>query len=293
MSRPDPPPIRAHEDAALFREALRYTAAETGFVARLVERDYFCTVLLQHLTGEDASLVFKGGTCLAKVHSGFYRLSEDLDFAISTPAGSSRSARQARIEPLKRAIAATNGALPSFRLRAALTGANNSTQYCAIVQYVSLATGEDEPIKVEISLREPVMEPGNIGQAATMLIDPVTRDPMIPVLSVPCLSLTEAMAEKARAALTRRDPAIRDFFDIDYAVRQRGFDVAAPELQVLLRRKLQVAGTGAADVSSSRLTALRLQAESHLRPVLRPEDFGEFDVNRAFATVARLAAALA
>jgi hypothetical protein len=67
-------PINAHEDADLFREAVRFTAAQTGFVPRLIEKDYFCTLLLDHLaTAVGAELVFKGGTCLAKVHSELYR----------------------------------------------------------------------------------------------------------------------------------------------------------------------------------------------------------------------------
>jgi CheY-like chemotaxis protein len=38
-------------------------------------------------------VILKGGTCLAKVHAGFYRPSEDLDFSISMPTESARSAR--------------------------------------------------------------------------------------------------------------------------------------------------------------------------------------------------------
>jgi predicted nucleotidyltransferase component of viral defense system len=64
-------------------EAVQFTAAEIGFVPRLIEKDYFCTVLLDYLsTTAGADLVFKGGTCLTKVHSELYRLSEDLDYTI-------------------------------------------------------------------------------------------------------------------------------------------------------------------------------------------------------------------
>ena len=78
-------PIRLHaEDAALLREAVSYTAAETGFSARLIEKDYFCSVALEYLARECGNLTFKGGTCLSKIHGGFYRLSEDLDFSIPT-----------------------------------------------------------------------------------------------------------------------------------------------------------------------------------------------------------------
>lgn len=95
MSKAEPPKIRFHEDLDLFREAIRFTAAERGFAARLIEKDYFCTVLLAYLSaaaGDD--LVFKGGTCLTKVHSELYRLSEDLDYTIPVPLDSSPSERR-------------------------------------------------------------------------------------------------------------------------------------------------------------------------------------------------------
>ena len=65
MNKAEPPAIRAHEDTALFRDAVQFTAAESGFVPRLIEKDYFCTVLLDYLSmAAGAELVFKGGTCL-------------------------------------------------------------------------------------------------------------------------------------------------------------------------------------------------------------------------------------
>ncbi len=60
MSVSDSAPIRLNDDDALFREALTYTAAETGFIARLIEKDYFCTVLLQYLAADRYGLVFRG-----------------------------------------------------------------------------------------------------------------------------------------------------------------------------------------------------------------------------------------
>ena len=111
MTMPEPPPIRTHQDPALFREAVNYTAAAIGFPSRLIEKDYFCTVLLQHLAGAGCGLVFEGGTCLAKVHAGFYRLSEDLDFVIPTPVGASRTERSRRARGLKGLLAGIDGTL--------------------------------------------------------------------------------------------------------------------------------------------------------------------------------------
>ena len=76
-------PIRLHEeDPALLREAMTFTSASTGFGSRLIEKDYFCSVVLEYLATSDDDLLFKGGTCLAKIHGDFYRLSEDLDFTL-------------------------------------------------------------------------------------------------------------------------------------------------------------------------------------------------------------------
>ena len=50
MSKAESPTINAHEDVALFREAVQFTAAESGFVPRLIEKDYFCTLLLAYLS---------------------------------------------------------------------------------------------------------------------------------------------------------------------------------------------------------------------------------------------------
>lgn len=71
MSKPEPAGVCLHEDADLFREAVNFTAAETAFPARLIEKDYFSTVLLEYLAAECGALVFKGGTCLEKFTRSF------------------------------------------------------------------------------------------------------------------------------------------------------------------------------------------------------------------------------
>ena len=100
------------------------------------------------------------------------------------------------------------------------------------------------------------------------------------------------MAEKLRAALSRREPAIRDFYDTDHAVQRLGWDVLAPAFVALVGRKLRMPGNAAVDVSAARLAALRAQLDAELKPVLRAADFERFDLDRAFRTVAGVATAL-
>ncbi|MCE5231236.1 nucleotidyl transferase AbiEii/AbiGii toxin family protein [bacterium] len=108
--------IHLHEDSTMFQEALTFTAAETAFSARLIEKDYYCSVLLEYLASTGDSLVFKGGTCLAKIYTDFYRMSEDLDFVIPMVASASRKERSSRVVSIKNAIASLNRQIPVLRL---------------------------------------------------------------------------------------------------------------------------------------------------------------------------------
>jgi predicted nucleotidyltransferase component of viral defense system len=279
-------PIRWHEEAPLdLREAIRFTGEETGFAARLIEKDYFCSVILEALAEADVPLVFKGGTCLAKVHSGFFRLSEDLDFSIPTAPGSTRSDRSRAIAPVKKAIAALPTRIPGLEALTGLEGHNASTQYNARLGYRSLLAPRTETIAIEIGLREPTLTPPERAQVHTVLLHWRQGGALLETFPARCLTYAEAMAEKLRAALSRQDVAIRDFFDIDHAVRAAGLDVADPELLRLLRSKLAVDGTGAVNVSPERLDDLRRQVDTQLHPVLRPREFDLFDVDRAFGIV--------
>ena len=279
-------PIRWHaDDGDLLLQAIELTARATGFNPRLIEKDYFCSVVLEYLAASDAELTFKGGTSLAKIHGSFYRLSEDLDFSISSPLTASRKERSRRADRLKPVVGDIPRHLPALQIVEPLRGANESTQYNAVVGYESLLDSHVEPIGIEVGLREPTLTTPHQGSSKTMLLNPVNGRPLVDAFPVSCLSYQETMAEKLRAALTRRDVAIRDFFDVDYAVRNGALDIGDRALLDLLRRKLQVPGTAPLDVSPDRIGQLRGQLEAELRPVLREQDFAQFDLERAVGLV--------
>jgi len=292
MTGNNPPPLRLHEDRELFREAVNFTAATTGFLPPLIEKDYFCTVVLQHLMAAIDALVFKGGTCLAKVHAGFYRVSEDIDLAIPMPVDATRAVRRRQALSAKDVLNSLVDVHPQFEVVEPLTGANDSAQYNGVVSYPSLLATQRQTIKVEISLREPLPTPPIVGSARTLLLNPVTGLEIVPPLQVACISADEAMAEKLRAALSRRDPAIRDFFDLDDAAHRRGVDLRSPGILALLQDKLAMPGNGAIDLSPQRVAALRAQVGPQLAPVLRPEDFDRFDLDRALTTAESVVEAL-
>ena len=193
---------------------------------------------------------------------------------------------------MKAAVSAITDALPAFRLLRQLRGASKSTQYVGAVAYEPLVTGQAEQVKIEVSLREPLLTPVMVGKARTALLDPLTEEPLVQDLALPCISRIEAFAEKFRAALTRREAAIRDFYDLDYAVRKLGLQIHDAELLDLVRRKLAVPANESVVLGRDRLDALRRQLVPRLRPVLRPRDYDEFNLDRAFAMVTKVHRAL-
>ena len=291
---PDPTELNLHEDVALFREAVNFTVSRTGFNPRLIEKDYFCTVLLAYLSDHGGDqLVFKGGTCLAKVHAGFYRLSEDLDFTIPLAFDASRTQRRRAVSETKDAVAQLADRLSAFTVRQPLTGANNSTQYNGIVEYESPTMGQPESILIEVSVREPLMISTAREQTKTVLLDPIGGEAMVPAIAVNCIAMDEAMAEKFRAALSRREVAIRDFYDLDYAVSHLNLDPADPRLIEMVRQKLTVPGNSSVDVGPERLAGLKRQLNTRLRAVLRDKEFQVFDLDQAFRLVTTMAQRLA
>ena len=99
----DDQPWKYLDDCALLRTALTFTESATGFSARLVEKDYYCSLLLHDFAlAFQQGMVFKGGTCLSKVYADFYRFSEDL-----VSSSQSRSRRRAQSAALSLSLLET------------------------------------------------------------------------------------------------------------------------------------------------------------------------------------------
>jgi len=112
-----------HEmDIDIFRESFAYTAVETGFTVSLIEKDYYCSLVLDHFFNGKTELVFKDGTSFSKVHLDFYRLSEDLDFIISVSKKMTKSKRKNKINPVKSLINELATIIPGIVISSDLTG---------------------------------------------------------------------------------------------------------------------------------------------------------------------------
>lgn len=278
------------EDEELFRQALERTARDHGFAAALIEKDFFCSLVLAALAAEAPDyLLFKGGTCLSKVYTDFYRLSEDLDFSIPVELSSSRAERRRLIKPIRALCSDISSRLPQIFVLEPLRGANLSRQYIQTLGYRSRIGGTTARVRVEIGLREPGLMAPRLEPAGTILVNPLTGRTTLSRFPVRVMAEEELWAEKVRAAFGRREPAIRDFFDLDYALRTKTLNLSAPDFIALVGRKLAVMGTGPEELTGQKRAELERQVETDLKPVLRTRDIKRFDLNRTWAALTALA----
>ena len=280
-----------HKDPIYFREAVISNAQQSGFLPNLIEKDYYCSLILNYLfQDDDTNLVFKGGTCLSKVYANFYRMSEDLDFVIPVEQGNPRTLRRRLIKPIKQQLKELQEDYPFLQLKDNLIGYNLNKQYIGIFNYNSVIESENKPgtIKIEIGMREELLKDAVWNVTSTLLIDPFKEKKVISDFKTQCLAIEEVYSEKFRAALSRREPAIRDYFDIFYAASNLKIDFLDKKFKKLVEQKLDVPDNDPIDISNVRKKKLQLQIETELKPFLRPEDFNKFDFEIAFKIVEQI-----
>src|SRR3989338_965166 len=209
-----------HKDKNQFGEILNVTAQRTGFRVNLLEKDYYLTLMLSRINELSEDLVFKGGTCINKIYYSYYRLSEDLDFSMRLPAyEATRGMRRRCIQPIKDGIEKFAGQLGMKIEGGQTAGRNESKQYVYYFVYKSIVQPVDQQIKFEIGLRfNPILETER-KKVQHKFLHPFTGEPMFDGGEVSCLSLNELVSEKLRAGALREKIAPRDFYDLDFLLR--------------------------------------------------------------------------
>jgi predicted nucleotidyltransferase component of viral defense system len=279
------------KNSKYFEEAISFTFDRSGFLPYLIEKDYYCSLILNYLYQDDETdLVFKGGTCLSKVYANFYRMSEDLDFVIPAKPEISRKERSQLIEPIKKQLAKLIEENNCFSIKEKFKGSNVSKQYIGVLSYNSVIesakkTGE---IKIEIGLREELIQDANWIQTSTLLIDPFRETEVIPKFKTQCLTIEEVYSEKFRAALSRREPAIRDFYDIFYATQNLELDFISDSFLSLVKTKLAIPGNEPVIINPQRKKQLLNQIDTELKSVLRNQDLAQFDFESVYDLVEKV-----
>ena len=227
-----------HESEEEFLKILERTSAQTGFPLRLLEKDYYITMVLSKINELSRDLIFKGGTCLSKIYYSYYRLSEDLDLTLKLSAKSTRTTRSNAIRSIKSALRDFLGTFGMNVKDLEKAGHRESTQYIFYLEYDSVVLSKNEIIKLEAGMRCNPLLPVVTKRINHKFLHPFTQEPLFDARSVHCLALKELVAEKMRAAATREIIAGKDFYDLGYLLNE-GFNFRDKELLALFRRKLE------------------------------------------------------
>ena len=282
-----------HENKDKFLKVLNQVAMQTGFLLPLLEKDYFLTLMISHIHELSENLIFKGGTCLNKIYFSYYRLSEDLDFSMRLPKYRvTRSARRRCIQPVKDSIEELAKYLGMRIDDSENPGRNESRQYVFHFIYQSLVLPQEAGIKLEIGLRyNPLCAPEK-RKVRHNFLHSFTDQPLFDAGEINCLALNELIAEKIRAATTRRLIAPRDFYDIDYVLRS-GFKISDPVVMKLLQDKLAEdnADTDLSKYSDNlgrtdkEIRDMKSRIKEELFDVLTPAERKNFNIDSALSRI--------
>lgn len=282
-----------HENKDEFIKSLERASRKKGFLLPLIEKDYYLTLILSRVHELSEDLIFKGGTCLNKVYYVYYRLSEDLDFSMALPQyEATRGQRRKCIQPVKDKI---EKFVEQFGMRiddAGNPGRNESKQYIYYFVYQSALREVEAKIKFEIGLRFNPIDPVEKRQVQHAFLHPFTGDPLFDGGKINCLSLNELIAEKLRASAIRIKVAPRDFYDLDFVIRN-GSDLTNKDVIKLFKNKLEEDGAdtdlGNYRVNLGRPTAeindMRLRIKEELFEVLTPKERENFNLNTALERI--------
>ena len=163
-------------------------------------------------------------------------------------------------------------------------GFNNSTQYIFIIQYPSFVTARLENIKIEIGLRHPIVDKPVQATIKHFFKDPFSGKDLIVPGKVLSMSFNEAAAEKLKAAITRRDVAIRDYYDL-WCIAESGFDFTKKKFIRIFKKKLAEEDYKADyridfGLTSDQIDILQRQVKTDLLPVIHIND--SFDLDMTF-----------
>ena len=208
------------------------------------------------------------------IYFPYFRLSEDLDFVINHNWG--RTSRKTLLKMYENRFKEELGIL-WIQLEDKRKVDNYNIAMWTF-SYNSIINKRLQTIKIDLSLKNNLQLNCVLWNIQSIFKDPVLEDPIFSIHTINCIDLKESVAEKLRASLTRKIPAIRDFFDIWYIKNTSDFNFECQDFINLLNIKLQEVNFNYSFEEEK--DSIIKQIETDLKPVLN-EDF-KFDFEKIY-----------
>ena len=193
-------------------------AIEKGVRAKQIEKDYVISWVLWGIAKNEFlnnNLVFKGGTCLKKMHFNDYRYSEDIDFTL-------RDDNVSDTEILENFQILFEQVYEESRIKAEIIEdsiENHKASGSLKFKLSYVATHGTDEIKVDITRGETiefdVQHRAVFNNYSDLEEEDETR--------IHCYSLEEVLIEKTTALMGRTIP--RDLYDFNYLIEEEGVEL--------------------------------------------------------------------
>ena len=226
--------------------------------SEIIEKDFQLHRVLDQLTQDDylsENLVFKGGTCLVKAYTGYFRFSEDIDFTWSDKSlwkNRSNSAVRRRCSAEITKFVSKFSRI-SNNIGLSFTDNKTDTDHVHIssggrmvlffIDYFSEIQNIPARIKIEINFVDETYFPfqkknlksfvDEIKSEELRFLYTEMYDSYSKPISLACYDPREIFLEKCRASLTRQVYKLRDIVDIYYLEKKYGYTIKKFQPQIL------------------------------------------------------------
>lgn len=223
---------------------LKDVVARTGFNQQLIIKDYYATLLL-YLLRDVEGIHFKGGTALQKIFLDYTRLSEDLDFTVTSGIPAVRE----KIKKIVKECEQFTG----------LTKDKDVEGFLRLLAHFRDSSNQEGEVIIDLNSRTKLLLRPQRQEVPHFYHD------HIPKFTVSTLALKELVAEKVAAAIGRNQP--RDHFDIYQVIRHK-----LPIDMKLVRRKCEASGHEFSVIRMfNRAKKLKNRWDEDLLPLVRKE----------------------
>jgi len=201
----------------------------------LIEKDLILTKILSILVGEKdffENYAFKGGTCLTKIHFGYFRFSEDLDFTyLNQNILKNKTKKEMRriiskevnkiatlLEKISKEMNLDFKANKNNNKYFEFGGGNRYTTFK--IWFNSVESNQNSFIKIQINYKENILFKIHEPTCYGIFSEKIKKEFLfnfpetVPSFKIKSYDLKEILCEKVRAILTRRGVKARDFIDI-------------------------------------------------------------------------------
>jgi len=231
----------------------------------IVEKDFHLHRLLHEISNDEylnENLVFKGGSCLVKAYTGYYRFSEDIDLTwkdreewkeLSSNQTRKRCSEEIdvlinKFDQIAKKLGLDFKAEKSNRRYVSIGGGGRMPTF--FVRYHSKMIDMPSMIKVEINFVDKTIYPfkerelnsfveGFESEEISFLFEECWNNYTKPV-SMDCYSPQEIYTDKARALLTRMVYKMRDSIDL-YVLRDRyGYNIEDHKEEIIEKTRFML-----------------------------------------------------